>query len=94
MLTIHNPAFQGICDRNDLWNYFNLPEYYFDNGLARLDDKVNLLKAAICLSDIVTTVSPTHRDELRRAMDKANGRFLNPRVSLKKRMEEREKAIS
>ena len=68
MLTIHNPAFQGICDRNDLWNYFNLPEYYFDNGLARLDDKVNLLKAAICLSDIVTTVSPTHRDELRRGI--------------------------
>lgn len=64
MLTIHNPAFQGKCDRNDLWNYFNLPEYYFDNGLARLDDKVNTLKSAIMLCDIISTVSPTHKNEL------------------------------
>lgn len=39
-----------------------------------------------------SSVEAFDRDELRRAMDKANGRFLNPRVSLKKRMEEREKA--
>lgn len=66
MLTIHNPAFQGKCDRFDLWDYFSLPEYYFDNGLARLDDKVSLMKSAVMLSDIVTTVSPTHKEELKK----------------------------
>ena len=65
MLTIHNPAFQGLCDRFDLWNYFSIPEYYFDNGLARLGDKVSLLKSAVMLSDIVTTVSPNHKEELK-----------------------------
>ena len=64
MLTIHNPCFQGKCQRQDLYNYFNLPEKYFDEGLARLDDQVNILKSAIMLSDLVTTVSPSHKDEL------------------------------
>ena len=68
MLTIHNPAFQGICQRNDLYQYFNLPESYFDEGLARLDDNVNLLKAAIMLSSKISTVSPTHKDELLRGV--------------------------
>lgn len=64
MLTIHNPGFQGFCQRYDLPEYFNLPEYYFDNGLARYHNQVNLLKSAIVLSDRVTTVSPTHQSEL------------------------------
>ncbi|MDD7736167.1 MAG: glycogen synthase [Bacillales bacterium] len=64
MLTIHNPCFQGICQRSDLSNYFNLPESLFDDGLARLDGQVNLLKSAIMLSDKVTTVSPSHKCEL------------------------------
>ncbi len=64
MLTIHNPGFQGRCQRHDLPEYFNLPEYYFDNGLARYHNQVNLMKCAIVLSDRVTTVSQTHRSEL------------------------------
>lgn len=64
MLTIHNPCFQGICSRGDLYNYLNLNEYYFDCGLARMDDCVNFLKTAIMLCDVVTTVSPTHKEEL------------------------------
>lgn len=64
MLTIHNPCFQGICDREDLGNYFNLPNQYFDEGLVRFNDKVNFLKTAIVLSDRINTVSPTHRKEI------------------------------
>ena len=32
---------------------------------------------------------PVDRTEIRRAMDKANRRFINPRVSLKKKMDEK-----
>lgn len=64
MLTIHNPCFQGICSRGDLPDFFNLGTDYFDDGLARLDDNVNLLKSAIMLADRITTVSPTHQKEL------------------------------
>ena len=64
VLTIHNPCFQGICQRKDLFEYFNLPESYFDDGLCRLDDNVNMLKSAIMLCDKITTVSPNHRHEL------------------------------
>lgn len=64
MLTIHNPCFQGKCQPSDLYNYFNLPEYYFENGLTRFDNQVNLLKTAIMLSDRITTVSNTHKSEI------------------------------
>jgi starch synthase len=66
LMTVHNPAYQGICDKKDLYDYFNLDEKYFDEGLVRLDDKVNFLKTGIIMSDLVTTVSKTHRDELMR----------------------------
>lgn len=62
--TIHNPAFLGLVDRKDLYDYFTINESYFDNGLTRLDDKVSYLKTGIMTSDRITTVSPTHAKEL------------------------------
>ena len=41
--TIHNPAFLGLVDRKDLYDYFTINESYYDNGLTRLDDKVSYL---------------------------------------------------
>lgn len=64
MLTIHNPAFQGYCQREALGNLFNLPYYLYDNGVARFGDSVSTLKAGIMYSDYLSTVSPTNAKEL------------------------------
>ena len=64
VMTIHNPAFQGMLDRDALGDLYNLPLALFDDGRVRLMDRVSTLKAGIVFSDKITTVSPTHRQEL------------------------------
>ncbi len=64
VMTIHNPAFQGMLERDALGNLFNLPEVLFDDGRVRLDGRVSTLKAGIVYADKVTTVSPNHHEEL------------------------------
>ena len=64
VLTIHNPAFQGMLERDALGNLFNLPESLFDDGRVRLDGRVSTLKAGIVYADKITTVSPNHHEEL------------------------------
>lgn len=64
VLTIHNPAFQGMLERDALGNLYNLPESLFDDGRVRLDGRVSTLKAGIAYADKVTTVSPNHHQEL------------------------------
>ena len=66
MLTIHNPAFQGFCQREALGNLFNLPYHLYDNGVARFGDCVSTLKSGIMYSDYLSTVSPTNAKELLR----------------------------
>lgn len=64
ILTIHNPEFKGFLDKYFLKNYFDLSDYIYDIGNVRFEGMVSTLKAGIHYADIVTTVSPTHRDEL------------------------------
>ena len=64
VMSIHNPAFQGLLDRSALGELYNLPDYLFDNGIVRFMDKVSSLKAGIMYATKVTTVSPNHRNEL------------------------------
>ncbi len=64
VLTIHNPAFQGMLDRDALSNLYGLSESLYDEGKVRLDDRVSTLKAGIVYADKVTTVSPNHHQEL------------------------------
>lgn len=64
VLTIHNPAFQGLLPANCLGDIYGLPSYLYDNGTLRFKDQLSTLKAAIIYSDRITTVSPTHRLEL------------------------------
>jgi starch synthase len=63
--TIHSPAFQGELDRSKLDDYYQLHTDLFDHGYLRLKDKVSTLKAALMDSDAITTVSPTHAEELK-----------------------------
>lgn len=63
VLTIHNIAYQGCFHKSQLyftglgWNYFNhlCLEFY---------DQINLLKGGIMTADYITTVSPTHAEEI------------------------------
>lgn len=64
VMTIHNPAFKGYLDKYFLNNFFGLSDNLFDNGKVRFDGQVSTLKAGIVFSDMITTVSPTHRNEL------------------------------
>lgn len=64
VLTIHNPAFKGLMDRFYLHDYFNLDDELFFSGKVRFDEMVSTLKSGIIYADKITTVSPTHRDEL------------------------------
>ena len=64
VLTIHNPAFQGILSRYALGDLYNLPDYLYESGKVKFGEMVSTLKAGIEYSDKITTVSPTHRNEL------------------------------
>ncbi|MCR4562106.1 MAG: glycogen synthase [Bacilli bacterium] len=64
VLTIHNPAFKGYLDRYFLGDFFSLSDDLYFSGRVRFEDQVSTLKAGIVDSDIITTVSPTHREEL------------------------------
>jgi len=64
VLTIHNPAFQGLYPKTVLGDFYNLKDTVYDNGKVRFKDQVSTLKSAIIYSDKITTVSPTHREEL------------------------------
>jgi len=63
IMTIHNLGYQGLFDVSDFpltglgWEWFN-PEGVEFYG------KVNLLKAGLISSDIITTVSPTYAREI------------------------------
>lgn len=64
VLTIHNPAFKGLLDRYFLNDFFSLPDSLYDNGKVRFQGMASTLKSGIMYADKVTTVSPSHREEL------------------------------
>lgn len=64
VLTIHNPAFKGFFDKYFLNNIYGLSNDLYDSGEVRFENSVSSLKAAIMSANKITTVSPTHRDEL------------------------------
>lgn len=64
VLTIHNPAFKGYLYRDSLGDLYNLSTDLYDSGAVRFEGMVSTLKAAIYFVDKITTVSPTHRNEL------------------------------
>ncbi len=73
ILTIHNPAFQGSSHSGALYDYFNLPYEYFENGTCRFHDYFSCLKTGIVTCDVLTTVSKTHAKELLNDLVSFNG---------------------
>ncbi|MCD8194864.1 MAG: glycogen synthase [Coprobacillus sp.] len=64
ILTIHNPAFQGLFPKTILGDFYGLPDSLYDSGKVRFNDQVSTLKSAIVYADKIITVSPTHAQEL------------------------------
>lgn len=63
VFTIHNIEYQGAFDMTTFSDVFGFPENI--KPFVEFDGKVNLMKGAIEMSDIVNTVSPTYAEELK-----------------------------
>lgn len=63
ILTIHNLAFQGLFPKGLMTTLGLPPNFYGPDGLEYWD-QVSFLKAGICFSDHITTVSPTYALEI------------------------------
>ncbi len=64
VFTIHNIEYQGRFGPNTVSDLFGLHEGWWNDGTLRMDGDVNLMKAAMLVSDAVTTVSPTYAAQL------------------------------
>ncbi len=62
VFTIHNVEYQGWADNHFFSNTLGLPEEY--RGYMTFDGAINMMKGAIEVADIVTTVSKTYAQEL------------------------------
>jgi len=65
VFTIHNISYQGQFEKSILDKY-GLPGFLFTSQGLELYGKVNLLKGGILYSDLVTTVSPTFAEEIKK----------------------------
>lgn len=62
VFTIHNVEYQGQYDFAIYGDVFDLEDV--DRSIVDLDGAVNLMKGAICVCDVVSTVSPRYAQEL------------------------------
>ena len=63
-MTIHNAAYQGLCDKNNLYSIFKISMDNYSNGKTRFKDSLSYLKSGLLYADKVTTVSETYMHEL------------------------------
>ena len=63
MLTIHNLAYQGTCEK-ECFNISNLPQKHFRKEGPEFWGSLNFLKAGLHYADAITTVSPRYAKEI------------------------------
>lgn len=64
VFTIHNLQFQGIFPREILGDLLNLSDRYFTIEHLEFYGNVSFMKGALVAADIITTVSPTYKEEI------------------------------
>lgn len=64
VLTIHNIGYQGKYYPG-VWNYWGMGAENFHSLSFEDHGSANLLKGGICFADAITTVSPTHAQEIK-----------------------------
>ena len=62
-LSIHNLAYQGVCDAKN-YSFTNLPKKYFNPEGVEFYGQLNCLKAGLVYADCLTTVSPQYAKEI------------------------------
>jgi starch synthase len=77
VLTIHNIGYQGFFPAS-LFSYLGIGGEHFTSDKFESYGQVNLLKAGIAFADAITTVSPTHAQEI---LDPIGGMGLAPYVT-------------
>lgn len=65
IFTIHNLQFQGIFPKEILGDLLNLSDEYFTIDYLEFYGNVSFMKGALVSADIVTTVSPTYKEEIK-----------------------------
>lgn len=63
VFTIHNLAYQGICDR-ETFTYLHLPFHYWHPEALEFYGNASLIKGGIAFADRITTVSPNYAREI------------------------------
>ncbi|HEY2105171.1 MAG TPA: glycogen synthase GlgA [Candidatus Binataceae bacterium] len=63
LFTIHNVAFQGLCDASQ-FPLLNLDRSYLSVEYLEFYGRVNLMKGAVVLANAASTVSPTYAREV------------------------------
>ncbi|MGG1674802.1 glycogen synthase GlgA [Neobacillus sp. NRS-1170] len=64
VFTIHNLQFQGIFPYEVMSDLLELNHQYFNSEQLEFYGNVNFMKGGIVASDVVTTVSPTYKEEI------------------------------
>lgn len=64
IFTIHNLVYQGIYNKQILFDYLAFDYKYFADGTLRFNDECNFMKIGIVTADLVTTVSKTYAKEI------------------------------
>lgn len=64
VLTVHNVGYQGLFGDDD-WHLLNLDQGLFTPRYMEFYGRINFLKGGIIFADAVTTVSPTHVEEIK-----------------------------
>ncbi|MBR0462020.1 MAG: glycogen synthase [Erysipelotrichaceae bacterium] len=64
VFTIHNLVYQGIYDKQVLFDYLAFEYRYYEDGTIRFNDSCNFMKIGIVTADVVTTVSKTYAYEI------------------------------
>ncbi len=63
LFTIHNVAFQGLCDAAQ-FALLNIDPAYFSIDYLEFYGQINLMKGAVVMADAASTVSPTYAREI------------------------------
>ena len=64
VLSVHNGGYQGVFEQEKL-RPLGLPDYMWSEYYMEWYGRLNFLKGALRFADMVTTVSPTHANEIR-----------------------------
>lgn len=65
VFTIHNLKYQGICDTQQMKEWFSLSDDYFTEDKLEFYQNASFMKGALTYSHLISTVSNTYSEEIR-----------------------------